>query len=449
MDYIFADLHIHSKFSQATSEKMDFENLARYGIIKGLDIIGTGDFTHPAWLNEIKTKLDEIDETGTFIHKDKNFGDVYFTMTGEVNNIFDFEGSKKQIHNVIFTPNLEIASQINDELSKFGNLESDARPDLHLPPAELVEIVLGISKDNEVIPAHIWTSWFGVLGARGFDSLKDCYQDQLKNIHALETGLSSDPQMNWRLSSLDNYTLISNSDCHSPWVHRLGREANVFDLDLENLTYFKIVEAVRKKDLVMTIEVDPSYGKYHFTGHRKGKKGHEHSSVCLSPKESMKLGNKCPVCGKKMTIGVLQRVKELADREEDFLPENSIPFKRLIPLTEIISSTIGIKSPFSKTVWAEYLKMVNKFGNEYKIMLEIPEEEMLEISSKEIVDAILKVRKGDIIVLPGFDGEYGRPIFREIEDSEEHIDSLEEVDKLEKEKIKQKKKGQLQLNDFT
>jgi len=273
---------------------------------------------------------------------------------------------------------------------------------------ELVEILMGISKDIEVIPAHIWTPYFGCLGSKtGFDSIKDCYLDQIKHIHAIETGLSSDPLMNWKLSQLDDFTLMSNSDSHSPWPWRLGRECNVFDL--KKLTYWELWDAVRKKDkkrFLFTVEVDPAYGKYHWTGHRN-------CNVNLSPKQALKLNNICPVCRKQLTVGVEQRVEELADRPEGFIPKNAIPYKKLIPLSELIKTVFKINTLYSKTIWAEFTELVDKFGTEFNVLLEAPKEELEKITEKQLVELIMNNRQGKIKIIPGYDGVYGQPVFEE------------------------------------
>jgi len=287
---IIADLHIHSRFSRATSKRMSVEEIVRFTKIKGLNLVGTGDFTHPKWINELQEDLVEVPNTGLF-KPAKTANSTYFMITGEVSTIFLFRGETKKIHHVILTPNFETATQINDRLARYGDLSLDGRPTLDMTAPHLVEEVMSVSADNEVIPAHAWTPWFSLFGAfSGFDKVEDCYQDMTKHIHALETGLSSDPPMNWRLSVLDNFTLVSNSDSHSCWPWRIGREANVFNF--EKLTYDEVVDTIRKKDpqrFKFTIETNPAYGKYHWSGHRN-------CNVSLSPQEAIKFDNRCPVC---------------------------------------------------------------------------------------------------------------------------------------------------------
>jgi uncharacterized protein (TIGR00375 family) len=262
--------------------------------------------------------------------------------------------------------------------------------------------MMGISKKIEVIPAHIWTPWFGLLGSMsGYDSVKEAFKDQSKNIHALETGLSSDPLMNWRISSLDKYSLVSSSDSHSFWPWRIGREATLFDL--KKLTYDNLINALRtKKGLTGTIEVDPAYGKYHWDGHRK-------CNVCLSPKETNKLNKICPKCKKPVTVGVEYRVEELADRPEGFKPKNAKDFKRLMPLSEMISSSVG-KGVATKTVWEVFNKLIDQFKSELNILLDVPEKELKTFDAK-LAEMIIKNRNGKIKVKPGYDGEYGVPVF--------------------------------------
>ena len=287
---VVADLHLHSKYARATSKDTDLEHLARGSIAKGLNLLGTGDMTHGAWLSELKRKLDPIGDSGLFTYSGMNW-----ILSGEVSTVYEQEGKTRKVHHLVYAPDLETAEQIRDALSKYGNLESDGRPVLTgLDSAELVEILTGVSSSVVVIPAHAWTPWFSVFGSRsGFDSLKECFQDQTKKIFAIETGLSSNPEMNWRLSALDGIALVSNSDAHSPNPWRLGREANVFEL--EKLSYYGLFDAIRTKDrsrFLFTIEVDPSYGKYHFTGHRK-------CQVSMSPADALAIHNKCPKCGKE------------------------------------------------------------------------------------------------------------------------------------------------------
>jgi uncharacterized protein (TIGR00375 family) len=393
---IFADLHIHSHYSRATSNKMNIENLERYAKVKGVNLLGTGDFTHPLWLKELKGNLRE--KNGLFQYKDK---EMFFILQAEVSLIYN-DGKTRKIHNVILAPSFDIVDQINDFLKDYGKLAADGRPILtKIDCAELMERLMGISKDIVVVPAHIWTPWFSLFGSKsGFDRIEDCFKDQTKNIFALETGLSSDPEMNWRLSALDRFSLVSNSDCHSPWPTRLGRELNALDT---TMSYKDVINAIKSKDpkkFLYTIEVDPAYGKYHWDGHRQ-------HDVVLEPKESMKYHNTCPVCGKELTIGVLHRVEELADRPEGYKPKNAIPFKKMIPLSELLASVFNTQ-PFSKKVWNEAMKISNEFGSELNALLEAPEERLRLITHEKIVKMIIKNRKGNLKIQPGYDGVYGK-----------------------------------------
>ena len=399
---IIADFHLHSSYSRATSKEMNIEGLAIGAKEKGLNLLGTGDFTHPLWLKELKSKLKPLDN-GFF-----EFDNVYFILTVEVATYFEKNGKQKRIHHVIHAPSFEIVEQINEQLSKFGNLESDGRPILNMSAAELVEILMQISKEIFIYPAHVWTPWMSCLGSKsGFDSVDECYEDQVKHVYALETGLSSDPAMNWRVSSLDKFTLLSNSDSHSPWPWRLGREANVFEL--KKFSYKHLHEVIKKKDknqFLYTIEVDPNYGKYHYTGHRA-------CNVVMHPKEALKINNICPVCGKKLTVGVMQRVEELADRPEGYKPKDAIPYKTLLPLYEIISFALNVKQLYSKKVLQIHDKLIKELGNELKVLLEADRETIAKLSNEKIADAIIKVREGKVKFKPGYDGVYGQPIFND------------------------------------
>jgi uncharacterized protein (TIGR00375 family) len=328
-------------------------------------------------------------------------------LAGEVSTVYQQEGRNRKVHHLVYSPDFESVSQINDTLSRFGKLSSDGRPVLTgIDSAELVELLTGISNRIFVIPAHAWTPWFGVFGTKsGFDSLKECYQDQTGKIFAIETGLSSDPTMNWRLSSLDSVSLVSNSDAHSPNQWRLGREANVFEL--KSLTYRGIFDAIRQKDsrrFLYTIEVDPAYGKYHLTGHKK-------CGVSLEPREALLLHNNCSRCGKRLTVGVLQRVEELANRPEGFVPNRTIPFKRLLPLYEIISFATGANRLYAKAIVDEQNKLTAAFGCELTVLLDASSEQLSELTKQSVVQAIVALREGRVSFTPGYDGVYGVPKF--------------------------------------
>jgi len=382
---------------------MCITEIARYSKIKGLNLVGTGDFTHPQWLKEINETLTPEQDTGLFKLTSNADSPVQFMLTTEVCTIFDYKGESKKVHHVILTPSMETAIQINEALKHFGNLSSDGRPILNMTAPQLVEQVMAVSSENMIFPAHAWTPWFSVFGAfSGFDTIEDCYQDMTKHIHALETGLSSDPAMNWRLSKLDKFALVSNSDCHSFWPWRIGREANVFEL--EKFSYQQVTGAIISNDparFKYTIEVDPAYGKYHWTGHRNCK-------ISLSPQEAIKFGNVCPVCRRKLTKGVEQRVEELADRPINFKREGAPGFLRLLPLSEIIAAVLGTDSPSTQAVWKNYNLLVEKFGDEYTVLIDTPMEALVKVVDAPIAEAVVKVRNGKVKVTPGYDGVYGQ-----------------------------------------
>jgi uncharacterized protein (TIGR00375 family) len=382
---------------------MNINEISRFARIKGLNLVGTGDFTHPKWLEELKGDLVEVSEISLYKPAKDPASSVHFMITGEVSTVFTFGKDVKKIHHVILTPSIETAVQINERLARYGNLTIDGRPTLDMTAPQLVEEIMQISNENVVIPAHAWTPWFSLFGAfSGFNHIRDCYQDMTKHIHAIETGLSSDPPMNWRLSTLDEFALVSNSDSHSHWPWRIGREANVFELN--SLTYSEVIDAIRQKDpkrFKFTIETDPAYGKYHWTGHRNCK-------VALSPQEAIKLGNRCPVCRKRLTKGVEQRVEELADRPIMFKPSNAVGYMHLLPLSEIIATVLGTTSPSTRKVWGIYNTLIAKFGNEYRVLIDASREEMSSVVDPKIAEAITRVRKGQVKVIPGYDGVYGQ-----------------------------------------
>jgi len=404
---VIADLHIHSKYSRATSEKMDISTITHYAHIKGLNLLGTGDFTHPLWMRELKNSLVEVADTGLYSLKEASQTSVYFMLTTEVSIIFTFEGKVRKIHNLILAPSIEVAEQINDVLKTQGDLSADGRPTFGMSAPELVEKIIAVSDDNLVIPAHAWTPWFSLFGSiNGFDSLEDCYQDMTKKIFALETGLSSDPPMNWRLSALDKYCLVSNSDSHSPYPYRIGREANVFEF--KELSYKKIIESIRSKDsetFKFTIETDPAYGKYHWTGHRN-------CNVSMSPEESRRLAGKCPVCHRSLTRGVEERVEDLADRPPKFKPDGAIGYVHLLPLQEIIGTVLGTENLSTSAVWTAYNALTSRFGDEYRVLLDVPQKELEKATEPRIAEAIINVREDRVKVIPGYDGVYGKMVLK-------------------------------------
>ncbi len=397
-----ADLHIHSHYSRATSKDMTIEGLAKNAVIKGIDILGTGDFTHPKWVAELKKKL--IFDEGTYRH-----GNINFIPTGEISLIYKQDGAQRRIHHLILAPSFDIVDQINEWLDKKGRRDYDGRPIFGFSSIEFVDEMMKISDKIEIIPAHAWTPWYSIFGSMsGFDSLKECFREKTKYIHAIETGLSSDPLMNWRVSFLDEITLVSNSDSHSPYPYRLGREANAFDL--KKISYNEIINAIRtRKNFSFTVEVEPAYGKYHYDGHRN-------CNFSCAPEESRKLHDTCPRCGSKLIIGVLNRVEELADRKEGFMPKGAVPYKSLIPLSELIAFAVGT-AVFSKKVDEAYSQFIMHFGNEFNILLNAEYEELKKINEK-VADIIIKNREGKLKIIPGYDGVYGKIITDEAKDSE-------------------------------
>ncbi|HLC47062.1 MAG TPA: endonuclease Q family protein [Candidatus Nanoarchaeia archaeon] len=409
-----ADLHIHSSHSQATGNDLNLANLEKYALIKGIDLLGTGDFTHPKWIEEIKEGL--TDEDGTGIYRSKN--GYPFMLQTEISLVYTQGGKGRRVHNLVLAPNLDAVRQITDYLLTKGRIDYDGRPIFKISCIDFVDNLKRISKDIEVIPAHAWTPWFGVLGEKGgFNSLSEAFGDQVKHIHAIETGLSSNPPMNWRVKELDRYQLLSFSDLHSYWPWRMGREATIFNTEV---TYKNILEAIRTGEgLSGTIEVDPGYGKYHFTGHRA-------CGVCINPKDAVRVNNICPKCGKKMTVGVVSRVEELADpsRPEGYAPRNPKKYHTLIPLSEILAKMVGT-AVSSKKVAAEFENIISTFGTEMNVLLNASEEKLLLVTSKKITDAILKARRGEVEVQPGFDGEYGIPLFSP-NDRKEYYSKIDE-----------------------
>jgi uncharacterized protein (TIGR00375 family) len=396
-----ADLHVHSKYSRATSREMIPEGLWRWAQLKGIGVIGTGDFTHPEWMKEIKEKLEPAQE-GLFLLKKKYLkgdvpqsckADVSFMLSAEISSIYSKNGRTRKVHSLVLAPGFKEALEINGRLSAVGNLASDGRPILGLDARKLLEIVLDVSPDAIVVPAHAWTPHFSVFGAAsGFDSLVECYEELTPHIHAIETGLSSDPPMNRRLSALDGITLVSNSDAHSP--AKLGREANIFDTEV---SYPAMMSAIKNRGgFDGTIEFFPEEGKYHVDGHRK-------CGVSMSPAETRKHNYICPACGRKLTIGVMHRVHELADRDE---PEKT-NFRYIIPFVEILAECMG-RGVNTKGVRNRYFELLAGLGNEFHILLDAPLTDIGNAGGERLSEAVGKMRSGDVNITPGFDGEYGK-----------------------------------------
>ncbi|WP_367914763.1 endonuclease Q family protein [Leadbetterella sp. DM7] len=402
--FYIADLHLHSHYARATSKDLNLESLYRWARIKGINVIGTGDFTHPLWFKELKEKL-EPDGAGFFRLKNPPEDvpgfkcadiDVRFCLTSEISCEYMYNGKMRKSHNCVYAPDFETVARINAKLGRIGNLEADGRPTLSLSSRDLLEIVLETSDHAHLIPAHIWTPWFSMFGSRsGYDSVKECFRDLADHIFALETGLSSDPEMNWRLSMLDKYTLVSNSDAHSP--QKLGREANLFDTER---SYYALFEALKtQKGFLGTYEFFPEEGKYHMDGHRK-------CDVCFEPEESIRRKNICPKCGQPLTIGVLHRVTELSDRKQPQRPEGAAGFHYIIPLPEILSE-IKNMSPSSKAVDQWFKQTISLFGNEFTLLRETPIEDIERKSGFVLAEAIRRMRAGEVSPQGGYDGKYG------------------------------------------
>ncbi len=393
MRYYIADLHIHSHYSRATSREMNIDGIAKYARIKGISLVGTGDILHPLWRNELKEKL-SVKAPGIY-----TYGGVDFILSGETSHIYSDGGRVRRIHLVLLFPDFESVERLASFVAPYGDLVADGRPTFGLNIKKMVEFVRKASEDIMIIPAHIWTPWYSLYGANsGYDSVDEAFGDYKNEPIAMETGLSSDPPMNWRISELDRYVLVSNSDAHSP--SRLGREANVFSQPLDYFELKRVLYQKERDKFLFTIEFFPEEGKYHYDGHRI-------CGVRYHPRETIANGNICPVCGKPLTVGVLHRVESLADRPEGFQPPDAIPFKHLVPLNEIISDVLGVGKT-SKKVMSEYEKMLKLLGPELEILLETPIEKIRAVSGRTIANAIKNMRDGRVHVEPGYDGVYGK-----------------------------------------
>ncbi len=413
---LILDLHIHSHYSRATSRDCNLEGLYKWGKIKGINIIGTGDFTHPAWFAELQEKLEPA-EPGLYRLKENLSKSIdaelpksvrnnlmRFILTVEISNIYSKSGKVRKLHNVVVAPSFECVSEINTQLARIGNLKADGRPILGLDSKELLRMTLKTDSRMLFIPAHIWTPWFAMFGSKsGFDTIEEAFEELTPEIKAIETGLSSDPFMNWRLDQLKNVAILSNSDAHSP--QKLGREATVLNLDmkasLSELSYDNIIDAIRKNDerLVGTIEFFPQEGKYHFDGHRACK-------IRFTPEETKKHQGICPVCHNPLTVGVDYRVGELANHAETYRPGKHKSVEYIIPLTEVIAELEGVKSA-TKNVWGIYERVYSALGNEFDILRKISTEEIAEAGFSNLSDAIKRMRSGKVYVDPGYDGVYG------------------------------------------
>jgi len=410
-EWFIADLHIHSKYSRATSINLSFENLVKYAKIKGLDLLGTGDFTHPIWFKEIKEKL--VEKNGLYY-----YNGFPFIISGEISLIYTQESlldpspnspttlpkRGRRIHLVILVPNLEIAEKINSYFDTKGRRDYDGRPIFKIPGDVFVKDMMKISEDIEIIPAHCMTPWFGIFGSMsGFDSLKECFKDNVDFIHAVESGISADPGMLWRIGEIENKVIVSFSDAHSFWPFRLGREATIFK---KTDSYSEIIRQIRENDFLATIETEPAYGKYHFDGHRNCK-------FSCGPEKTKELNGICPICKRTLTIGVENRVGQLANYPEGYRAKNAKLYYKILPLHEIIALAFD-SAVESKKTWEIYNSLINNFGNEFNILLYASKEEFLGKNVDEkLIELILKNRDGKIKVKPGYDGEYGKAVMTE------------------------------------
>jgi DNA helicase II / ATP-dependent DNA helicase PcrA len=406
---IIADFHIHSHFSLATSKLLIPEHLDYWARLKGITVIGTGDFTHPGWISELEEKLIPSEE-GLFRLKDdlilkdrllprQSEQTVRFMLSAEVSSIYKKKGRVRKIHNLILAPDFKTVRAIQRRIQKIGgNITSDGRPILGLDARDLLELSLEASERIFFVPAHIWTPWFSVLGAKsGFDSIDECFEDLSEHIHAVETGLSSDPAMNWMCSFLDDYTLISNSDAHSP--EKLGREANLLECEL---SYSDIVQTITKgsrNSFLGTIEFFPAEGKYHFDGHRN-------CGVCFDPVQTLENDFLCPKCGSEVTVGVMHRVADLADRKDISTVKDRPPFYSVIPLKEIIAEILGLR-PAAKKVAAYYQRLTGALGPEFDILLNVSRKEFDRIDEGLLAEAVFRMRAGTVALAHGYDGQFG------------------------------------------
>jgi len=404
MAYI-ADLHLHSKYSRATSSRAGLEEYAAEAALKGIKVIGTGDLTHPAWISEIKTKLENcgngLYKLSKYFLPAGNMGaHVRFCLSTEISSIFKKNGITRKVHTLVYVPRIEDAEIIGKRLSAIGNIASDGRPILGLEPKHLLEIVLETNPDAAVVPAHIWTPWFGLFGSKtGFNSVEECFEDMTQYLFALETGLSSDPPMNWKISNIDRYMLMSNSDAHSP--ETLGREANVFEGEV---SYEHMFNSLRTGDgFYGTLEMYPEEGKYHADGHRK-------CGVVLNPEETMRCNGLCPECGKPLTLGVLHRVEQLADKEQTKNPHTGISFESVVPLKRILSRLLS-KGDKTKTVEKAYNNIISRIGSEFAVLREAPIEDIRNKGGTELSEAVRNMRAGKVDIKPGYDGQFGEVRF--------------------------------------
>jgi len=400
-DFLFADLHIHSKYSRACSKDLTFENLVKWAKIKGIGLLGTGDFTHPIWINEIK-KLKE--ENGIYYYSPAGEEPFPFILSSEISLVYSKDGKGRRIHLVYLAPSIEAVEKINAWLDTKGRRDYDGRPIFGISCREFAAKMEEIDKRIEIIPAHIWTPWFGIFGSKGgFNSLSEAFEDKTYMIHAIETGISSDPEMNWKVKDIDDKAIVSFSDSHSFWPWRIGRESTIFRIKPgTKISYDEILRQIRENDFIGTVETDPAYGMYHFDGHRN-------CNFNCSPEETKKLNGICPVCSRPLTVGVEYRVSELETFGKSDHKKKKCYYK-ILPLHEIISLAIGTGLN-SKGCWIVYNNLISKFGNEFNILLSVSDEEILKVSgNKFLTELIILNRNGGIEVKPGYDGVYGKAV---------------------------------------
>ncbi len=406
---IAADLHLHSKYSRATSRNFDLERMWIWAQKKGIALLGTGDFTHPAWRDQLKEKL-VPEGNGLFRLRqppvpeaddplpDACRAEVRFLLQSEISCIYKRGGQVRKVHNLVYLPDIESVERLSDRLAGVGNLHSDGRPILGLDSRDLLAMALEASPRAVLIPAHIWTPWFSLLGSRsGFDTIESCYVDLADQIFALETGLSSDPPMNWRVSGLDRCTLVSNSDAHSP--SKIGREATLFSIEPSYDHLFDALRSADPRSCRGTVEFYPEEGKYHLDGHRA-------CSQRLAPEETSKFNGRCPTCGKPVTVGVSHRVEALADRPVAEPAPRALPFHRLVSLVQVVSEIEGV-GPGSKRVVRKYHQLLERLGPELRILLDLPAEELTAAGGVRLAEAVARVREGRLQVSPGYDGLFG------------------------------------------
>ncbi len=399
---VIADLHIHSRYAMACSENITIRSIAETAVTKGIDIVGTGDILHKDWLDEARKELTASSD-GIF---HTSYNETLFIPSSEISTVFSDSGKTRKVHHCILLPNLESADLLRDRLSKYGNLDSDGRPTLMMDAPHFVEELFSVEPNAFIFPAHIWTPYFGALGSMsGYDSVRDTYKDQYYRIKAIETGLSSDPPMNWLVSGLDDYALLSNSDMHS--LMNMGREANVFDIQKDKISYKTLINGISSKEgkrLSRTIEFFPEEGKYHYDGHRECK-------VSVDPMNE--ISSICRVCGKPLVKGVLHRVKELSDRELGYVPKGAVPYTHIVPLRDLIASVLS-KGKYTKSVMLEYETLTKRFGSEFSVLIDADINEISGISGDRVAAAVESVRNGKVHIVPGYAGVFGEVSFEEM-----------------------------------